>query len=112
MALQRIKPSSCLQGLAQAAGIAAAELEAVIAESRKPCFYVSEGRIFERGIPMPVGLEQAQERAALILEMAMDPAWEDDFSEVCMRRLADLVAAYREVTQGPPPVAPALRKAA
>lgn len=103
MALQRIQPASHLKGLAAAAGIAAAEIEAVVEEGRKPCFYVSEGRIFERGFPMPIGLEQAQERAAMILDMAMEPAWEDDFTEACMRRLADLVAAYRQVVRTPPP---------
>ena len=105
MALHRIKPASYLSGLAKAAGIAREGIDAVIEEGRKPSFYVSEGRIFERGHPLPIGLAQTRERAALILDVAMDPEYDDDFTEACMRRLTDLVAAYREAIRTPPPAA-------
>lgn len=104
MAVQHIHPDPFLNGLAQALATARANIEAQIEECRQPCFYVSEGRIFEKGIAMPISLEQAREKAAMILDMAMEPAWEDDFTAACMKRLTDLVTAYREATHTPPPV--------
>ena len=102
MAPQRIQPASYLKSLDAAACVACEDINAVIEEGRKPCFYVSEGRIFERGHPLPIGLAQAREKAGIILGYAMDPDCDDDLTAAGMRRLADLVAAYREVTRTPP----------